>query len=204
MQIPNPEDFRAGYESFRTNEARDAMYKVATFLISHFWGKYLEMADGLGVLLLTWNQAFYRYWRFDFVELQKCLEGNWEKIEAFRKREIYTFTESDADDVKQLFTQFLDALGITQGKGKGRKSPVAVAKALHLLAPGFFPLWDNKIALAYRCNYSKKRADKYLLFCEKMKTVAEAVGSYGDIPKDVTILKLIDEYNYAKYTKKWI
>jgi|DewCreStandDraft_4_1066084.scaffolds.fasta_scaffold13488_5 cell fate (sporulation/competence/biofilm development) regulator YmcA (YheA/YmcA/DUF963 family) len=37
--------------NFKKNEKRDAMYKVATFLVSKFWGKYSDIADGLGVLL---------------------------------------------------------------------------------------------------------------------------------------------------------
>lgn len=61
MNIPNREEFLKGCEEFEKHEKRDAMYKVATFLVFHFWGKPSDMADGLGVLLLTWNQAFYRY-----------------------------------------------------------------------------------------------------------------------------------------------
>lgn len=204
MQIPNPEDFRAGYESFRTNEARDAMYKVATFLISHFWSEYSKMTDALGVLLLTWNQACYRYGSFSFDKLEKCLKNNWQTIERFREREIFCLSESDKDDIVKLFEEFLEALKIAEGKSKGKKSPVAVAKALHLLAPKFLPLWDNKISKAYKCHYAKKPAAKYLLFCNKMQIVAEAVRNYDNIPKDVTILKVIDEYNFAKYTKKWV
>jgi len=204
LQTPNPRNFRAGYKSFRTNESRGAMYKVATFLISHFWGKYSEMADGLGVLLLTWNQACYRYGSFSFDKLEECLRSNWKTIERFRESEIFCLSELDKNAIVKLFEELLEALKIAEGKSKGNKSPVAVAKALHLLAPKLFPLWDDKIAKAYKCHYAKKPAAKYFLFCDKMKTVAEAVRNYDNIPKDVTILKLIDEYNYAKYTKKWI
>ena len=73
--IPSREEFINGYKKFEEYEKRDAMYKVATFLVSHFWGKPAEMADGLGVLLLTWNQAFYRYGIFDFDRLEECIEN---------------------------------------------------------------------------------------------------------------------------------
>jgi len=36
MNIPNREEFLKGCEEFEKHEKRDAMYKVATFLISHF------------------------------------------------------------------------------------------------------------------------------------------------------------------------
>ena len=64
MKIPIREEFCKGCEEFERHEKRDAMYKVATFLVSYFWGRPSDMADGLGVLLLTWNQAFYRYMGF--------------------------------------------------------------------------------------------------------------------------------------------
>ena len=75
-----PEDFLNGVSQFKEHEPRDSMYKVATFLISHYWGSPSDMADGLGVLLLTWNQAFYRYGLFSFDELEKCIGQNLELI----------------------------------------------------------------------------------------------------------------------------
>jgi len=70
---PTPSQFKKGYLAFQRREKRDSMSKTATFLIDHFWGKPAEMADSLGVLLLTWNQAFYRYDIFDFGKLEELL-----------------------------------------------------------------------------------------------------------------------------------
>ena len=179
------------------------MYKVATFLVSHYWGKPSDMADGLGVLLLTWNQAFYRYGIFDFDKLEKCITDNLRKIESFRGKDIFTLSKSDEDDIKHLFTKFLGALQIDSGRIQGRKSPVAVTKALHLLAPNFFPLWDDKIARAYGCYYNENPAEKYVLFCKITKTIADKVKNYI-LRSDRTLTKLIDEYNYSKYTQGWI
>jgi len=204
LQIPTPEEFRRGYESFRENDPRDAMYKVASFLVSHFWGNFREMSNGLGVLLLTWNQGYYRYGGLSFDKLEECLENNWGTIEFFKSREIFSLLDSDKGKLGDLFDRFLTSLRRIDSKGSKTKSPVAVAKALHLLSPAFFPLWDESIANGYGFNYGTEPAGKYYLFCGKMKAIAETVGSYDNIPEDVTILKLIDEYNYAKYTKKWI
>ena len=203
MNIPNREEFLRGCEEFEKHEKRDAMYKIATFLISHFWGKPADMADGLGVLLLTWNQAFYRYGIFDFGKLEKCIADNLQKLEGFRNRDILSLSSSDEYEIKDLFAKFLEALQIAAGKGQGRRSPVAVAKTLHLLAPKFFPLWDDKIARAYGCYYSENPDEKYISFCKITKTVADKVRNYIDRP-DKTLIKLIDEYNYSKYTQGWI
>ena len=212
-----------GSRVFVENEKRDAMYKVATYLVSQFWGKPRDITDGLGVLLLTWNQAFYRYGGFDFDLLERSLTKNMETLEQFKEREIFSFNEKDADIIKALFNDFLKALQ----NPKGRKSPVAVSKALHLLAPEFFPLWDNNIAKAYGClwYYSDQAFDKYFEFMKKMQNLAEdIVRSFmnvknvdqetavetirercsGNLPFRKSLLKIIDEYNYAKYTKNWI
>ena len=162
-----------------------------------------DMADALGVLLLTWNQAFYRFGPFDFEELEKCIKDNLSLLKDFRKRTIFSFSAHDEEKIRSLFNSFLKALKIVTGKAKGRVSPVGVAKALHLLAPEYFPLWDNEIALAYGCYYNVKPADEYLKFCSITKTVAEKVKDYLT-HTDKTLLKLIDEYNYSKYTQEWI
>jgi len=203
MDIPSREEFLRGCDEFEKYEKRDAMYKVASFLVSHFWGKPSDMADGLGVLLLTWNQAFYRYGVFDFDKLEKSITDDLQKIENFRNRYISSLSRSDEGDIKQLFNNFLEALQIDSGKKQGTKSPVAVAKALHLLAPNLFPLWDDKIARAYGCYYNENPAEKYVSFCKITKVIADKVKTYIN-RGDKTLVKLIDEYNYSKYTQGWI
>jgi len=175
------------------------MYRIATFLVEHFWGQPRDMADGMGVLLLTWNQAFYRYGSFDFEPLEEALRTNMPVIESLRARNIQSLVEADEPTVKQLFLTFLDALGTERGK-----SPVAVAKALHLLAPDFLPIWDDKIARAYGCHYSRHPEQKYVAFAYRMQTIARQLQAHVPPNCDRTFLKLIDEYNYAKYTKGWI
>ncbi|MBI4764960.1 MAG: hypothetical protein HY787_10185 [Deltaproteobacteria bacterium] len=196
-------EFVNGYGEFQRRERRDAMYKTAIFLVNHFWGKPADMADGMGVLLLTWNQAFYRYGPFDFDKLERTIESNFTAIEGFHDRDILTLSTSDEPVIKELFEELLEALQIADGKMKGRKSPVAVSKALHLLGPAFFTLWDDKIARAYDSYYNPHPCDKYLSFSYKMQNLAQQIGSQAS-SGGKTLLKLIDEYNYAKHTKGWI
>jgi hypothetical protein len=203
MSTPSADQFLKGVEEFEKKEKRDAMYRVATFLVDHFWGKPVDMADGLGVLLLTWNQAFYRYGVFDFDKLEGCIARNIRLLDTFRSRDISSLSSIDEGHIKDLFVDFLDALQIQTGKEKGRKSPVAVAKALHMLAPSFFPLWDERIAKAYGCRYSRNPQDQYVSFCKITRDIAGELRSVST-RSDETIVKLIDEYNYSKYTKKWI
>jgi hypothetical protein len=41
-------------------------------------------------------------------------------------------------------------------------------------------------------------------FCKKMKLLSEAVGHCVSDSDDRSLLKRIDEYNYAKYTMGWL
>jgi hypothetical protein len=203
MHTISPEKLKEGYLAFQQKERRDAMYKTATFLVEHFWGKHTEVAEGLGVLLCVWNHAFYRNGPFDYDLLEKCIASNQTLLTAFRKRNILTYSPDDDRQIKPLFQEFLEALRICEGKCKGRGTPVGVAKALHLLAPGFFPLWDEKIARAYDCYYTSDPPGQYMAFVVKTKPIAEALATHGNVDSK-TLLKLIDEYNYAKYTKGWV
>ncbi len=199
-----PSEFKRGYRAFQARDPRGAMYQTATFLVQHFWGQPRDMADGMGILLLTWNQALYRYGAFDFALLEEALRTDMAVVEGFRPRNIRSFGEADESTVRQLFLAFLEALRIKEGKKKDTRSPVAVAKALHLLAPDFLPLWDDKIARAYGCHYSIEPDQKYVAFTYKMQALARQLQEHVPPGCGKTLLKLIDEYNYAKHTKGWI
>ncbi len=179
------------------------MYKIATFVLNEFWGRPADMADGLGVLLLTWNQAFYRYGPFSFEHLEHCIATNLPLLNRYRQKNVLLLDKSDEPHIRHLFEAFLDALKIESGKSEGRSSPVAVAKALHLLGPSFFPLWDKAIADAYGCKYSVAPASSYIEFCHIMADMAAKIQEYGDGATG-TLLKRLDEYNYARFTKAWV
>ncbi|MCL4266661.1 MAG: hypothetical protein KJ069_25945 [Anaerolineae bacterium] len=201
--VPSSEEFVRGYMAYEQYEPRDAMYKVATSLIDIHWGRPNDMTDALGVLLLTWNQAFYRYGNFNFYDLEKCIERNLAYLETYRARDMISMHESDETRIRELFFDFLDALQIDGGKSNGRKSPVAVSKALHLLAPSFFPLWDVAIAQAYGCHYQHDPVGKYITFFKIIQQVAIQLRNIS-VTNDKPMTKLIDQYNYAKFTKGWI
>jgi hypothetical protein len=205
---PSVSELVAGVKAFQTTESRDAMYKVATFLVGHFWGRPTEMADGLGVLLLTWNQAFYRYGPFDFDDLETCITDNLDHLVTFRQRDIDTYARKDDPEISRLFGEFLSSLGAKKDGVVTRRSPVAVSKALHLLAPAYFPLWDSEIAKAYGCSYGTSADKKYIRFLRIQRDILARLhlnaGEIESLGADKTRLKLLDEYNYSKFTKNWI
>ena len=207
------DDLLRGCHAFAEHESRDAMYKIARELVDERWGDTAATADALGVLLLTWNQAAYRYGRFDFARLQAFLEKNASDLAEFRTMRLEDVQMHDASRVRRLFDALLDSLATATGA----RSPVGAGKALHLLAPRMFPLWDNKIARVYGCRLygAPGSAQKYVRFTQKIKEILESLAeqrSLNELVEELNaqarfqkpILKYVDEYNYARYTYGWI
>jgi hypothetical protein len=202
--VPGRAEFLRGIEEYERREQREAVYKLASFVVARFWGEHWLVADAVSALLVSWNQAFYRYGMFDIAKLERSIGDNCEAIEGFRARDISTLVYGDDKDwVQLLFYEFLEALQIVAGSSRGRKSPVSPSKALHLMAPTFFPIWDRKIAPAYGCPYVGNPGEAYWRFCRVTRAVAKATRGYT-ARRDKSLVKLIDEYNYSKFAKGWI
>jgi hypothetical protein len=161
------------------------------------------MTDALAVLLLTWNSAFYRGATFKKQRMEQCLRKHWQAIQSFKRRDISTFDEQDHVQIQRLFLAMLGALERRGGRSRRARTPVGVAKALHLLAPGFFPIWDSEIAWQYGCDYTRDPVAAYLQFCGHMKRLASGLRPKIKVTSP-PLLKRIDEYNYAKFTQGWV
>jgi hypothetical protein len=198
--IPTRQEFRAGIEEFNRRDRRAYVYYVALEALELGWGDPVRMSRAIGVLLEIWNSAFYRYGAFDLPALTRCVADRLPALKALRFRTTQSLNEEDEPMIRDLFGEFTKAL--RGGKGGTRESTVATAKALHLLAPGFFPLWDNAIASAY--GHTLMWVGDYLVFCQQMKQLAEAVEDYVDAPDECTLLKRLDEFNYAVSTGRWV
>ncbi|MEW6377872.1 MAG: hypothetical protein AB1502_19035 [Thermodesulfobacteriota bacterium] len=204
FEIPNCDQLKGGIDAFARNECRGYVYFEALSHISENWGDPIEMARGIKILLDVWHLSFYRFGNFELSLLTKCVEHNLSLIDRFKQRNINSLSSSDEAEIKDMFNEFLDAL-----RGGNRRSPVAVAKSLHLLAPNFFPLWDTEIAVNYGSwwVFSDFGALEYVPFCWKIKHVAENLEVCECVLNanpNRSLLKLIDEYNYSKFTKRWI
>lgn len=198
------------HKIYRKEEPRDAIYHVSTKLIKENWDIDREVSNALGVLLLTWNSAFYRYGSLDYERIERAVSNNKRNLNMFRKRDIISCEQTDKEKIESIYADFLDSL-ISRGKsrnknaGKVSYSPVSVGKALHLLCPIFFPLWDDKIAKSYGClwNSSKSSFDYYWKFIMIVKEQICQLYKEPNKPSElneINPLKLIDEYNYVKFT----
>jgi hypothetical protein len=147
-----------------------------------------NVAQAIATLLRVWNRTYYRFrpTKKQSVEseLEQLVASHLPAILGFRARAITSLASTDRETIVELISAF-----------EGKLGPVGCAKSLNLLAPSFFPLWDNPIAYGYGVSLSR---DGYLLFMLISKYQVE--GCSGCFPDGVAPLKAIDEYNFCKYT----
>lgn len=196
--VPTIRELKKAREAFEEIEPRGIMYRASEELVSKAISKTsrLKIAEALAVLLQTWNQAYYRYNDFDdrhFYEIESLIFRYRRQLSAYRERSIADLRNNDKDNVKNLFKDFEMILG-----------PVGASKSLHLLAPRFFPLWDRSIAKAYGLALRQrgKNYDRYYKFMLITKEQCYRIRRKGF--RKHKLLKLLDEYNYCKFTKEWI
>lgn len=193
-----PGDVKKAREAFEANEPRDLFYRAATELVDLALrgATSLTVAEALAVLLQTWNKAYYQYRKFDnahFASIERLLSKHQATLARYRNQAIDDLDRRERTTIANLFQAFEDVLG-----------PVGAAKALHLLAPRLFPLWDRAIAEAYDLALGEagSNGERYWRFvlisqrqCRELKR---------EDPGCQNPLKSIDEYNYCKHTKGWL
>lgn len=195
--LPTLDQLRQARVRFEAYEPRDLFYRVATELVAlALQGQTkLSVGEALAVLLQTWNAQFYRFHPFNaehFSAIDSVLAEHRTALYAYRSRAVISMTTDEFEAIGELFTAFELVLG-----------PVGAAKALHLLAPEFFPLWDREITKGYGIYLGNagQNAFEYVRFMTTAVSQICNVCPPGD-PKGM--LKHIDEFNYCRFTKGWI
>ncbi len=188
-------DIEKAHASFQAQEPHDIFYRTATILVDLALRREIAITveEALAVLLQTWNKNFYRFKKefnaAHFEEIRSVLTKHGPLLAECRERNIEDLQPDDQPGMAVLFEAFEEVLGA-----------VGAAKALHLLAPKLFPLWDTAIAKGYHVPLNRV-GSKSCLYWEFMKIskkqccVLRKEGWRGD-----NALKAIDEYNYCRYT----
>jgi hypothetical protein len=198
--MPSITDLKRAHATYERNEPRDVFYKVATRLIelAQEDDADISRAEALSVLLQSWNARYYvsqhhgRFPREHFKALDRLLKRHAERLDNYRVRPIENVTAEDERPISRIFADFEALLG-----------PVGAAKALHLLAPRFFPLWDRDIAADAGCRLVKSGANapRYLEFMKINRD--EVVDLGGEARCGTDVLKRLDELNYC-YARGWL
>jgi hypothetical protein len=199
---PSRRELDKAHREFRAAEpSRAFVYGASLALIELADSRRSDvtLAEALALLLLVWNMTYYRMKpdaRDNLLsDLDRLLGGQENQLAAYRRRTIESLDDSECPSVMALFDRFQLVLG-----------PVGAAKALHLLAPRFFPLWDTEIRrsyskLGYKVNSNKpeRRPANYWDFMQQVTRVqVVAVGGASALGRNP--LKAIDEWNYVDFT----
>lgn len=180
---PSVEELRKAHEEYKVTVPNN--YAITTQRVAAALSR--RNSDELALAVAEWLQDLNRqYYRFrpeeaaTLVErLKPILRQELNTFLKFRERSITTLAKSDEVEALRLFGLFRTECG-----------PVGAGKALHVLAPSFFPLWDNAIAEGY----GVATETGYFQFINIVKQ--QVLNLTEEVAPEVTALKALDEYNY--------
>jgi hypothetical protein len=147
-----------------------------------------SVAEALAGWLKNINLQYYRFRPEKARTLRSGLEplltAELSCVSGFRERLLTTLDKADEPGVLRLFGAFRVMLG-----------PVGTAKALHVLAPTFFPMWDNDIASGYGFSAEASGYFQFMLLAKN-----QLMGLPADLIPGLSLVKAFDEYNYYKFS----
>lgn len=189
-RVPSKEEFLSALAAY---DGDNYLYFEALHNLQSNWGDPRKMANAIWSWLRSWHAPFYRYGNGDPNAIAAAIKENIELLTAFRDRTIDSLCPADGLPIRTLFWAFSKGTGRTNSRGF-QPSSVGAAKVLHLLCPGFLPLWDTKISDHCHCDQD---AFGYVKFCGMMKQFAASIEPYLSKPDDRSLLKRTDEFHYS-------
>jgi hypothetical protein len=168
------------------HEPRAYAYRAARCLLEHDAGTEDE---AVRLLLRIWNQRV----GFDRQRLNAVPRATARARARLAERSLESLADRDLRSIERIFAQFAGVLG-----------PVGAAKALGLLHPSAFMMWDTGIAGAY-CGSTWRRdaAASYgrfmMISAEQVRGCRGGREEFGD-----ELLKRLDERNYAALSQHWM
>jgi hypothetical protein len=153
------------------------------------------VSEAVAVVLQTWNRRFYISTGipFDaehFEDIEALLDRHHAALRGFRIRSIESLIGDEQSELEAMFDDFDRLLG-----------PPGAAKALHVLAPRFFRLWDRPIASRGASLWFGKRGTNSGLYWRWMlRMQRECAELGGEAVWGPGLLKRIDEFYYCRFT----
>jgi hypothetical protein len=183
---PTVSQLEHAHAVYERREDRAYAYRAPRCLLEQATG---TEAEAVRLLLHSWNQRV----GFDKRDLGAVLRTTAARRSRVGDRFLESLTEKDRGTAESIFAGFAGALG-----------PVGAAKALGLLHPTVFVMWDTEIARQYcGSTWRRKVAATYGRFMSI--TAMQVRACHGGRERfEEQLLKVIDERNYCCHTKCWI
>jgi hypothetical protein len=188
LHHPTADELHHAHAVYTEKEPTEYAHRLSRHLLE---GDAFTAGEALHALLRIWSPKGPKTTP---AGISAVLDKTADARAAFADRHIATLVVAEHHTVKVIYAAFKGAVG-----------QVSAAKALSVLHPRFFPMWDTKIALAYlgwRWRTQGAPPEHYLLFMGyaiEQCTTAVNEDAFGD-----TLLKVLDEWNYSIWTKKWL
>lgn len=133
--------------------------------------------------------------------------------------EKFVIVDEQKLKIKEIIKKIYESLSPVTSPPVGKEGHTANSKIMHMVNPELFVMWDKKIRENYGCYGS---SEGYVNFLQKMQEmIKELIKNYSqthnlkeeeakeeirkkchDLKK--TLAKLIDQYNYLKFTRGMI
>jgi hypothetical protein len=179
-------------------EPRFFCYELARDLINKAksdcknWYKDKKTSKGILLLLFTWNFAARETKQLNFENVGEVLQRCESELKALENYTIKNMDEETQEKVKRIFSEFKKLMGQT-----------GASKALSLLNPRLFVMWDTKIRkrLGKELIPGIKNGEKpeyYIIFLQGIQKIIDEYKLKEKVPSGTILAKKIDEYNYVR------
>jgi hypothetical protein len=156
------------------------------------WRTSDDTIRGILLLLFTWNFAARETKALTYDNLRQVLTKAEEPLKRLDGVKIENdISSTQWEDILNVFSCFKKLMGQT-----------GASKALSLMNPDLFVMWDTKIRKRLnKClipNISNGEKDEhYIIFLKGIKILIDRYDLASRIPPGSSLAKKIDEFNYA-------
>jgi hypothetical protein len=192
------EEFHDPSQDF-LREPRAFCYELASNLIDQAkeaekdkWHENIAVIKSIFLLLYTWNFAAKETKKLNFENVGKLIKDAKDDLKFLERYSIENADDDAWKRVKLIFDKFRSLLGQT-----------GASKALSLLNPGLFVMWDT--AIRKRLNkdlipgiMNGERGEYYVKFLKGIQKIIEDHRIIEKLPHGSVVAKKIDEYHYVK------
>ncbi len=143
-------------------------------------------------MLFTWNYAAKETKNLNFQNVRTLINNTKSNLRLLTKQSLLTVNDTSWDTIKDVFDHFRKLLGQT-----------GASKALSLLNPELFVMWDTKIRKRLNRNLipgimNGESGEYYVIFLKGIHNLIRKYKIAEKLPRNSVIAKKIDEYHYVK------
>lgn len=226
-EMKNPEKLLRGCRKYHELEPRDILYVAAREVMLKKPASELHLLAGVKILLLTWNAVYFQRLpasikesiEKDILEAHQKTKEDFASLSSERLESIDLNSPVRVREIKRIFKAF-----------SGRRSieTTGASKAIHLIHPELFVMWDSRIRTNYHRLHPSYRIrseagdECYIEFMKTSQEMAKAVlqrSTMDEMRQEHTVQskepqllnafpqaaleslpKMLDECNYVKFT----